>query len=133
LIDDPYDGYPVISPAFIGVTQGTPNVILIAGEFPEAQAREAFNQAWSAIAKRCREEIETRLQGYDYRYWKREWSLWEHHTWEFFHATGETISSARETLFQQKLERDWIGINWSGESSTLPAIAIGLVESNPGR
>lgn len=117
-IDTPYRGYPVISPALIDVTQGTPNLILIAGDFPKAAAQAAFNQAWSAIAKTCRTAIETRIKG-DYRYWKRNWALWERHAWEFFWATGASINTAKANLFQLKQRRDWTGINWIGESSTL--------------
>ncbi len=119
LINDPYPGYPVISPALITVTQGTPNQIVIAGEFPEALAQEAFNRAWSAIANICRTAIETQVTGFDYRYWKREWSLWESHTWEFFWSTGDSLENARKNLFEAKRQRNWTGINWVGESSTL--------------
>jgi CRISPR-associated protein Cmr2 len=118
-IDDPYEGYPVISPALIGVTQGTPNLIVVAGEFPQATAQGAFDQAWSAIATVCRSAIEQKLKEYDYRYWQREWSLLESHAWEFFHATGNSTDDAKTNLFQVKRKRNWTGINWTGESSTL--------------
>lgn len=117
--DPPYSGYPVISPALIDVTQGTPNLILIAGHLPLDRAKAEFDKAWSAIAKLCRSAIEQRLKQFDYRYWKREWSLWESHAWEFFHATGDTPEAARHNLFEKKRSRNWTGINWSGESSTL--------------
>jgi CRISPR-associated protein Cmr2 len=118
-INHPYLGYPVISPALITVTQGTPNLIVIAGDFPQDVAQNAFNQAWSAIANTCRIAIETKLTGYDYRYWKRDWSLWESHTWEFFWSTGDSLDNARKNLFEAKRQRNWTGINWVGESSTL--------------
>ena len=117
-INQPYDGYPVISPALISVTQGTPNLIVIAGDFPQAEAQAAFNQAWSAIAQVCRSAIEAKLPDCDY-YWRRDWSLWDSHTWELFWATGTSVDHARYNLNEIKRERNWIGVNWVGESSTL--------------
>ncbi len=117
-INQPYDGYPVISPALTSVTQGTPNLIVIAGDFPKADAQAAFNRAWSAIAQVCRSAIETKLPTLNY-YWRREWSLWESHTWELFRATGITVDNARYNLTETKRQRNWIGVNWMGESSTL--------------
>lgn len=45
--------------------------------------------------------------------------MWTNHAWEFFWAQGETITKARQTLNETKRSRNWVGINWQGESSTL--------------
>jgi CRISPR-associated protein Cmr2 len=48
--------------------------------------------------------------------------LWTKYAWEFFWVQGEigqSISDVREKLNQKKRWRDWTGINWQGESSTL--------------
>ncbi len=108
----------VISPALIDVVQGTPNQIVIRGDFPEQVARDAFEQAWRAIASGCRTWIEEQLPHQPYA-WGRSWKCWENHAWEFFWAQGNDITAAREQLNQQKLGRGWIGVNWQGESSTL--------------
>ena len=41
------------------------------------------------------------------------------YAWEFFWGTGKTIKLAREAINEAKRSRDWTGINWTGESSTL--------------
>ncbi|NJP11224.1 MAG: CRISPR-associated protein [Leptolyngbyaceae cyanobacterium RU_5_1] len=108
----------LISPALIDVTQGTPNQILIAGHFANEQVKAIFDQAWLELVQSCRIWIEAQLPAFDYC-WRRDWSLWTNHAWEFFWATGETIQAARENLNEVKHARGWTGINWSGESSTL--------------
>jgi CRISPR-associated protein Cmr2 len=48
--------------------------------------------------------------------------LWKNYAWEFFWVQGnpgESISKVREKLNEKKRGRDWTGINWQGESSTL--------------
>jgi CRISPR-associated protein Cmr2 len=109
---------PVISPALINVTLGLPNQIIIEGEFPQHQAREAFEQAWRTLVLACQTWIEAHLEDFQYC-WQREWNLWASHTWEFFWASGKTIGEARENLNEIKRQRDWTGVNWVGESSTL--------------
>ena len=108
----------VISPALIKVAQGTPNLIIIAGNFPEAQARAVFQETWRTILHSCREWVEDNLTQYNYS-WSRQWQAWENHTWEFFWAKGETITEARAAMTNRKHSRDWVGVNWEGESSTL--------------
>ena len=113
---------PVVSPASINVTQGTPNQIVIRGDFPEASTRQSFLKAWKAIVTICRTEIESRLPESEIagRYtWRRAWDAWGSHAWECFWAQGEDIGEARERLNETKRSRDWVGINWPGESSTL--------------
>ncbi|MFB2898375.1 type III-B CRISPR-associated protein Cas10/Cmr2 [Aerosakkonemataceae cyanobacterium BLCC-F50] len=109
--------YQVISPAIINVVQGTPNQIIIAGDFSRPEATAVFNRAWKTLTCTCQHWIEKQIsQKYQ---WQREWDLWTNHAWEFFWAQGETISEVRKNLNKIKLKRDWIGINWMGESSTL--------------
>lgn len=113
-------GCQVISPALINVTQGMPNQIIIAGDFPEADAKRAFSQAWSSITQACRTWIETLLPHPTYT-WKRDWGLWEKYAWELFWAQDESgsLAAVRQRLNEIKRSRDWVGINWTGESSTL--------------
>lgn len=111
----------VISPAPINLTQGTPNQIIIQGNFSETEALKAFNQAWMAVTKACREWIERQLPLFEY-HWQREWNAWTNHAWEFFYEQGaenDTISDVRRKLNDKKRSRNWTGINWVGESSTL--------------
>jgi len=116
LTDDGED--PVISPALIDVDRGTPNQIIIRGQFDRQQAEETFQQAWSKIVKGCQNWIEKEISTFEYS-WNRDWELWANHAWEFFWATGGSISEARSNLNEIKRSRNWIGINWKGESSTL--------------
>ncbi|NEO99580.1 MAG: CRISPR-associated protein [Symploca sp. SIO2E9] len=128
-------GYKVVSPALPNVVQGMPNQIVIAGNLSEAdinKIQEAFNQAWKCLVDSCREWIEQNVKEgkdkqkniiqWDYRFWQRDWQLWANHSWEFFAAPGkdrESITDARQRLNQVKNQRNWTGINWQGESSTL--------------
>ncbi|GAA6622104.1 type III-B CRISPR-associated protein Cas10/Cmr2 [Scytonema sp. NUACC26] len=126
-------GLWVVSPASINVTQGTPNIIIIEGDFSFQCASDAFNQAWSGITQTCRDWIEQQLKykwveekgkytqtQYEWKYcWRREWNLWTNYAWEFFWGQGETIAAAREQVNEVKRSRNWTAINWTGESSTL--------------
>jgi CRISPR-associated protein Cmr2 len=129
-------GYWVVSPAIINVTQGTPNQIIIRGNFAEDEARKAFDKAWEKIVRECRLWVEASCQSWIQQHllewiqkeewtsdkavpWKDSWDAWKNHAWEFFIATGETISQARENLNEKKRSRSWIGVNWMGESSSL--------------
>jgi len=115
----------VVSPALPSVTQGMPNQIIIKGELSEDGVKEiqsTFQLAWKIIANTCRVWIEKNLNQWEYTSWKRNWDLWGNHAWEFFVAPGKpgnSISNARELMNQIKSSRDWTGINWQGESSTL--------------
>lgn len=111
-------GCKVISPALLNVAQGTPNQIILQGNYPYKQAREDFFRRWKQICTVCREWIEDHLPEYRYT-WKRDWDLWGNHAWEFFWAEGESIGEARRNIARRKQERDWVGVNWEGESSTL--------------
>jgi CRISPR-associated protein Cmr2 len=118
LIADKHPECSLISPALIHVKRGTPNQILIAGNFPENEARNALNHAWKTVVNQCRDWIEKKLPQYNYT-WRREWNLWINHTWEFFWAQGDEIHLAFKNLQQKKYQRDWTGIKWQGESSSL--------------
>ena len=131
----------VISPALLKVTQGTPNQIIVRGEYDEKIARDDFNQAWTIVTRACQEWLENQCQEWindHYQQWvnlglwtgkensknrvlpwQRDWEHWTSYAWEFFHATGETITEVRQNLNEQKRSRGWTGINWIGESSTL--------------
>ncbi|BAU12540.1 hypothetical protein LEP3755_30700 [Leptolyngbya sp. NIES-3755] len=117
----------IISPALTNVAQGLPNVILIKGKFEAETAQTAFNQAWRCVVETCRQWIETKLvtapNGKHWHYhWQRDWSLWANYAWEFFcvHGQpGETLTQVKDKLTEIKRSRNWTGINWTGESSTL--------------
>ncbi|NHC34320.1 Cas10/Cmr2 second palm domain-containing protein [Scytonema millei] len=110
-------GYQVISPALIDVTQGTPNQIIIRGDFTQSQAKTVFHSTWKTIINTCRQWIEDRISA-EYQWWQA-WEMWTRYAWEFFWAQGTTITQARQALNNTKRSRDWVGINWQGESSTL--------------
>jgi CRISPR-associated protein Cmr2 len=118
----------IISPALVNVAQGLPNVILIEGSFDETVAQSAFNQAWSCVVETCRLWLEENLKhepdGKRWEYhWKRDWSLWANHAWEFFWVEGgNTPTEAKNRLTEKKRSRQWTGINWVGESSSLSGI-----------
>ncbi len=124
LTDATWPNDPVISPARINVAQGTPNQIIIRGNFPEKEAYQTLQNAWKALLIRCRQWIETEVtttpedKPWQY-FWERPWREWINHTWEFFWATGDTIDAARHNINQIKYARAWTGINYTGESSTL--------------
>ncbi|NMG07206.1 type III-B CRISPR-associated protein Cas10/Cmr2 [Brasilonema sp. UFV-L1] len=110
----------IISPASPNMTQGMPNLIIIQGNFREKDAKSAFDTAWECVTETCRDWIESHVSG-EY-YWKRNWDLWRTHAWEFFWVqgeSGESISDVRQRSNNKKYWRDWTGINWQGESSTL--------------
>ncbi|HBB31954.1 MAG TPA: CRISPR-associated protein Cas10 [Cyanobacteria bacterium UBA8803] len=126
----------VVSPALINVTQGTPNQIIIARDFPQSIAEETFNTAWQKVVEVCRQYIENELNAFTYT-WQRQWNAWSNHAWEFFWAQSTAaelcqeqsdgiteknvtlITHARRRLNQIKTQRNWTAINWQGESSTL--------------
>lgn len=114
------EDYKVVSPAIISVTQGTPNQIIIKGNtaFAKTEAQKALNDAWKNIVDAVREAIESKLSHQSY-HWQREWNHWANHAWEFFWGQGETIDEARQAINEVKRSRNWIGVNWIGESSTL--------------
>jgi len=127
--------YSVISPALPNVTQGMPNQIILEGEISQGEIKQIqafFNKAWELLADSCKEWIENNIQNPEnvgekeqqwyYESWRRDWQLWKKYAWEFFWASGEqgeSITQVRHRINQVKNSRDWTGINWQGESSTL--------------
>lgn len=129
---------PVISPALLNIKMGTPDQIVIQGDFPEAIARKAFDDAWSNVMDACQQWVRTECEdwineAYD-RWvakgqwhrkpsktmpWDRDWQQWKNHAWEFFWVQAETIPEVLLALNQKEADRAWVGINWIGESSTL--------------
>lgn len=119
----------VVSPALLNIIQGMPNQIILKGDFSEGdieQIETFFDEVWALVADSCREWIKDNiyqeLPGKEEEgkpNWDRNWRLWKKHAWEFFSAQGNSITKAREAINQVKHKRDWTGINWQGESSTL--------------
>ncbi|MDF5710308.1 MAG: type III-B CRISPR-associated protein Cas10/Cmr2 [Nostoc sp. S4] len=110
-------GFHVVFPAIINVAQGTPNQIIIRGAFQQKDASAAFKKAWKTLTRTCQQWIEKHVQGK--AQWRQEWELWTNHAWEFFWTQGESISQAWCKLDNIKRQRNWVGINWQGESSML--------------
>ncbi|WP_413167983.1 type III-B CRISPR-associated protein Cas10/Cmr2 [Capilliphycus salinus ALCB114379] len=140
----------VISPGLPTVQEGMPNRILIKGKFERNDVQNTLLKEWQQVLKICREWIEDNLGiPKEQYYWsqpenqigkhKGEWERWGSHTWEIFWGYGDSVKSAMEDLETRKLKRDWTGINWVGESSSLTgtdAIAwhqLGKEEKEPGR
>lgn len=121
-------GCTVTSPASVNVAKGIPNTLLIQGDFPETQAQGTFQQTWRNVITECRDYLETHVPSTqpNSRTWVSQWSAWANYTWEFFWAQGHdpddakiAIKNAFTALNRTKQQRDWSGINWMGESSTL--------------
>ncbi len=91
---------------------------MIRGDFPEKVAKKSLNNVWKGITQGCRNWIEQQLPNNKYC-WQNEWNAWTNHAWEFFWEQGSSISNVRQKLNDKKRSRDWTGINWQGESSTL--------------
>ncbi|HHP7245632.1 MAG TPA: Cas10/Cmr2 second palm domain-containing protein, partial [Elainellaceae cyanobacterium] len=125
----------VISPGLINVErisqqEGMPNRILVKGYLDRTHTKQKLLEEWQNITRICRLWIEDnlRISDTDY-YWaqkekdvgnqKKDWESWGVYTWELFWGTGSTPIEAMEDLETRKLKRDWTGINWMGESSTL--------------
>jgi len=140
----------VISPGLPTVQEGMPNRILIKGKFERNDVQNTLLKEWKQVLKICREWIEDNLGiPKEQYYWsqpddqigkhKGEWERWGSHTWEVFWGYGDSVQSAMDDLETRKLKRDWTGINWVGESSSLTgtdAIAwhqLGKKEQEPGR
>jgi CRISPR-associated protein Cmr2 len=120
----------VISPALINVQEGMPNRILIRGFVDRDRVKNILLTSWQHLLKVCREWVEANIGiPKDQYFWsqtadqvgkqKGEWERWGSYTWEVFWGTGEEPQAAMEDLETRKLKRDWTGINWMGESSSL--------------
>ena len=108
----------VILPATIDIARGVPNQIVIKGEVSETEIRTLFNNAWTAIVKTCQKYIEDRLPDTQFD-WNREWNYCCKYSWELFYACGTDFDSAKSAIASRKQSRNWVGINWTGESSSL--------------
>jgi len=109
----------VISPALINVQDGMPNRILIKGLFERNDVQKTLIQAWDNILTTCKIWLEDNVPASDRYHWDAEWIRWKQCTWEIFWGTGDTSEAAMRDLERRKLKRDWTGINWTGESSSL--------------
>lgn len=129
----------VVSPALLKMTMGTPDQIVIKGDFPEKKAKAAFDTAWESILEECYDWITRNChQWIDQQYdqwgnkqewnpkesrplpWDGAWNAWKNHAWEFFWVQGEEIPDTLDALAKKEGQnRNWVGINWLGESSTL--------------
>ncbi|MDB9510890.1 type III-B CRISPR-associated protein Cas10/Cmr2 [Kamptonema animale CS-326] len=140
----------VISPGCANIQKGMPNRILIKGKFERNDVQNTLLGEWQKILTICREWIEDNLGIPKCQYcWsqtedqkgkqKGEWERWGSYTWEIFWGYGESVEKAMDDLETRKLKRDWVGVNWSGESSSLTgtdAIAwhqLGKKDNQPGR
>jgi CRISPR-associated protein Cmr2 len=134
--DDPPER-EVISPALINVQKGMPNRILIRGLFERNEVERTLIDAWGEVLNDCQRWLERNVSS-NYS-WDREWLKWKQYSWEIFWGTGETPGKAMQDLERRKLKRDWIGVNWTGDSSSLTgtdAIAwprLGQLDSTPGK
>ena len=130
----------VISPALINIQEGLPNRILIQGDLNRNEVSKALAESWTKILNQCQSWLEKHLDfAPDEFCWQQEWDKWQRYTWELFWGQGETPDAAMLDLERRKLKRDWTGINWVGDSSSLTgtdAIAwhkLGQLNSEPGR
>ena len=114
----------VISPVLIRVQDGMPNRILIKGLFERNDVQKTLIQAWDKILTTCKHWLEKNVPVGDRYHWDAEWVRWKQCTWEIFWGTGETSEAAMRDLERRKLKRDWTGINWTGESSSLTGIVV---------
>lgn len=122
--------FEVISPGLVNVKEGMPNRILIKGStaLNRDDVKNTLIAEWGAILDRCRLWVEQRIDTSEYQWsqldkdkgiQKGEWERWKSYNWEVFWGHGSTVTAAMEDLETRKLKRDWIGINWVGESSSL--------------
>ncbi len=122
-------GIDVISPGLVDTAQGMPNRILLKqnnGNFRLEElnqwVRDTLLTGWKNICNYCKTWIETKIpesNSNTFYHWDRDWDLWKNHTWEVFSGVGNTIIAAMEDLENNKLGRDWTGVNWIGESSSI--------------
>jgi len=131
----------VISPASINLQQGMPNRILIRGDYPRNLAQQTLLQSWQGVLEGCRHWVEKRLQSTfppESYHWQEVWDKWGRYHWEVFWGHGSSVQAAMDDLETRKLRRDWVAVNWVGESSSLSGVdaiawpGLGALNSNPG-
>jgi CRISPR-associated protein Cmr2 len=102
----------------INVQRGIPNRILFKGDIKRDTVKLLLRDSWNDALAACRNWIETRIP--DNYYWGEEWGVrWRDNTWELFWGQGKNPQEANNDLETRKLKRDWIAINWVGESSSI--------------
>jgi len=129
----------VISPGLIDHQEGMPNRILVKGELTREFVEKVLLGEWQKILRICREWVEDNIGIPKEEYhWaqkpnqigqeKGEWERWGSYTWEIFMGWGRSdpsdprknlIKAAMDDLETRKLKRDWVAVNWVGESSSL--------------
>jgi CRISPR-associated protein Cmr2 len=91
-----------------------------------------------SVLTTCRKWIEDEAFPHESFSWEHEWLKWKQYTWENFWGHGKSPDEAMRDLERRKLKRDWTGVNWTGDSSSLTgtdAIAgpyLGKEDKNPG-
>ncbi len=122
--------FDVISPGLLSFKEGMPNRILVKGNttLNRDEVKNTLINEWGKILDHCRIWVESHVERDEY-YWsqkeeekgklKGEWERWKSYAWEVFWGQGSTVSAAMEDLETRKLKRDWIAMNWVGESSSL--------------
>jgi CRISPR-associated protein Cmr2 len=102
----------------INVERGIPNRILFKGYIKRDVVKLLLRDSWFEVLNTCRKWIETQIPGQ--YYWGEEWGVrWRDNTWELFWGKGHNPQAANDDLETRKLKRDWIAINWTGESSSI--------------
>ena len=108
----------LIAQPTINIERGIPNRILFRGDIKRDTAKVMLRDSWNDILVACRNWIETQIPGQ--YYWGEEWGVrWRDNTWEFFWGQGKNPQAANDDLETRKLKRDWVAINWTGESSSI--------------
>lgn len=111
----------VLAQPTINVQRGIPNRILFAGDVKRDVAKLLLRDSWNEILVACRNWIETKIPGQ--YYWGEEWGVrWRDYAWELFWGQGKDPQTANDDLETCKLKRDWIAINWIGESSSITGV-----------
>jgi CRISPR-associated protein Cmr2 len=139
----------VISPGAPNLKKGMPNRILLKGYLDRNIAQNTLRQEWQTVLSTCRQWVEKQVpvsSGYHWSQTEEQvdkqsgaWERWGNFAWELFWGVGSTPQASMDDLENRKLKRDWVGINWTGESSSLSgtdAIAcprLGEYNSKPGR
>jgi CRISPR-associated protein Cmr2 len=128
-----HTAHSVIVPDRTSFTRGVANVIYLylSVKDPtdlETEIKKAFHQAWKDLVHECRTYIQERCKDEfaaitnPENSWDREWNLWANHAWELFIVCGEendSLETVRGQMATRKQARDWIGLNWRGESSSI--------------
>jgi CRISPR-associated protein Cmr2 len=114
-------GLNVISPGSPNIQKGMPNRILLKGKeaFSRNDVTNTIQKSWQEILNECRVWVEQEVPPKEQYFWQQEWMRWGLYNWEIFWGHGNSIESAMKNLETRKLRRDWTGINWIGNSSSL--------------